>query len=175
MSSPARRGRGLTEPSAGSATCEVLWSESLLCSVTFPAPSPCPSAPSARVKRPRIAGYRRAPIGSEKTGPILKRGHVASRSCGRHLTSATLPLNSTQLTQAGNRVALPSCSLPSFFIGYVAHVTREDAQGWGGVERTRTHPSVATRLLPSVVDESRVRSTPSEGERERDTHTHVES
>ena len=63
-------------------------------------------------------------------------------------------LNSTQLTQAGNRVALPSCSLLSFFIGYVAHVTREDAQGWGGVEHTHTHPSVATRLR-----------------RERDTHT----
>ena len=63
-------------------------------------------------------------------------------------------LNSTQLTQAGNRVALPSCSLLSFFIGYVAHVTHEDAQGWGGVEHTHTHPSVATRLR-----------------RERDTHT----
>ena len=82
-------------------------------------------------------------------------------------------LNSTQLTQAGNRVALPSCSLLSFFIGYVAHVTREDAQGWGGVEHTHTHPSVATRLLPSVVDESRVRSTPSEEERERERHTHT--
>ena len=67
---------------------------------------------------------------------------------------------------------MPSCSLLSFFIGYVAHVTREDAQGWGGVEHTHTHPSVATRLLPSVVDESRVRLTPSEAqERERETHT----
>ena len=50
----------------------------------------------------------------------------------------------------------PSCSLPFFFIGYVAHVTREDARGWGGVEHTHTHPSVATRLR-----------------RERETHTHA--
>ena len=65
-------------------------------------------------------------------------------------------LNSTHTSNQGNRVALPSCSLLSFFIGYVAHVTREDAQGWGGVEHTHTHPSVATRLR-----------------RERETHTHA--
>ena len=55
----------------------------------------------------------------------------------------------------------PSCSLPFFFIGYVAHVTREDAQGWGGVERAHAHPSVATWLPPI------------ERERERHTHTHT--
>ena len=59
------------------------------------------------------------------------------------------------------RVCHFPCSLPFFFIGYVARVTHEDAQGWGGVERAHAHPSVATWLPPI------------ERERERDTHTHT--
>ena len=48
-------------------------------------------------------------------------------------------LNSTQLTQAGNRVALPSCSLPFLFTGYVAHVTYGDDSVRGGERHTHTH------------------------------------
>ena len=73
---------------------------------------------------PRIAGYRRAPIGSEG---MWHRSHVASRSCGIwHRPHSRTTYTSNQ----GNRVALPSCSLSFFFTGYVVHVTHGDTQSW---------------------------------------------
>ena len=96
---------------------------------------------------PRIAGYRRAPIGSEKTGPILKRGHVASRSCGRHLTSATLPHNSS--------VALLFSSFLLHWLRSTRDPRRRTRLGWS---RTHTHTPERSHTAQK---------------RERETHTHT--
>ena len=90
-------------------------------------------------------GYMTPPIGSEKTGPILKRGHVASRSCGRHLTSATLPHNSS--------VALLFSSFLLHWLRSTRDPRRRTRLGWS---RTHTHTPERSHTAQ---------------ERERDTHT----
>ena len=108
---------------------------------------------------PRIAGYRRAPIGSEKTGPILE-----ARACGIEafgifdLTSATLSHNLRKQPRQSSSIAL----LFSFLLLHWLRSTRD--------------PRRHTRL-GSVGLQRTTCTVPSEGEREREREicTHVHS
>ena len=71
---------------------------------------------------PRIAGYRRAPIGSEKTGPILEARACGIEACGIFdLTSATLSHNLHKQPRQSSSIAL----LFSFLLLHWLHSTRD--------------------------------------------------
>ena len=71
---------------------------------------------------PRIAGYRRAPIGSEKTGPILEARACGIEACGIFdLTSATLPHNLHKQPRQSSSIAL----LFSFLLLHWLRSTRD--------------------------------------------------
>ena len=103
---------------------------------------------------PRIAGYRRAPIGSEKTGPILEG--MWHRSMW-HLTSATLPHNLHKQPRQSSSIAL----LFSFLLLHWLRSTRD--------------PRRHTRLGSVGLQRTTCTTVPSEGERERHICTHVHS
>ena len=106
---------------------------------------------------PRIAGYRRAPIGSEKTGPILEG--MWHRSMW-HLTSATLSHNLHKQPRQSSSIAL----LFSFLLLHWLRSTRDPRR------HTRLGSVGLQRTTCTVLSEGE-----RERERERDICTHVHS